>query len=207
MTTASNMTDSVVLDPAGSDDVGGAGALGGVGDVFPVPVLAGRNASFNALLGYNTSYNGTGNDTWWTSTVGPPSGQNNGPYMELWKAIIITIILGFIIIGTIVGNVLVCTAVAIVRKLRTPSNLLIVSLAVSDLLVALLVMPFAAMYEVMGRWMLGDRFCDAWTSLDVMLCTASILNLCMISVDRYVTSFISNVVLCYFSPFNKKTMG
>ena len=200
MTTASNMTDSVLLDPAaGSDDVVGAGAIGGGvdDDVFPVPVLGGggRNASFNALLGYNTSYNGTGNDTyWWTSTVRPPGGENNGPYMELWKAIIITIILGFIIIGTIVGNVLVCTAVAIVRKLRTPSNLLIVSLAVSDLLVALLVMPFAAMYEVMGRWMLGDRFCDAWTSLDVMLCTASILNLCMISVDRYVTSLIRNVV-------------
>ena len=186
MTTGSNMTDSVVLDH-GSDE--GAGAVGVDDDVFPVPVLGGRNASFHALLGYNTSYNGTGNDTYWMSTVGPPGGQNNGPYMELWKAIIITIILGFIIIGTIVGNVLVCTAVAIVRKLRTPSNLLIVSLAVSDLLVALLVMPFAAMYEVMGRWMLGDRFCDAWTSLDVMLCTASILNLCMISVDRYVTSF------------------
>ena len=191
MTTESIMTDNLVLDPGSHE---GAGAMGKDDDVFPVPVLGGKNVSFNALLGYNTSYNGTGNDTYWMTTLGPPSGQNNGPYMDLWKAIIITIILGFIIIGTIVGNVLVCTAVAIVRKLRTPSNLLIVSLAVSDLLVALLVMPFAAMYEVMGRWMLGDRFCDAWTSLDVMLCTASILNLCMISVDRYVTSFLRKVI-------------
>jgi 5-hydroxytryptamine receptor 7 len=65
-----------------------------------------------------------------------------------WAAALIVFICSLIIVGTIVGNVLVCTAVSIVRKLRTPSNWLIVSLAVSDLLVALLVMPLAVVYEV-----------------------------------------------------------
>jgi len=55
----------------------------------------------------------------------------------------------YIIVGTVLGNTLVCAAVGIVRCLRTPSNLLIVSLAVSDLLVACLVMSFAAHYEVL----------------------------------------------------------
>jgi len=108
----------------------------------------------------------------------------SGPY-EMWAIVLITLTCGIIVVGTVVGNILVCTAVAIVRKLRTPSNLLIVSLAVSDLLVAVMVMPFATMYEVMGRWALGKAVCDMWTSLDVLLCTASILNLCAISVDRY----------------------
>jgi len=106
------------------------------------------------------------------------------PY-KTWAVILITLTCGIIMVGTVVGNILVCTAVAIVRRLQTPSNLLIVSLAVSDLLVAIMVMPFATMYEVMGRWALGKAVCDMWTSLDVLLCTASILNLCAISVDRY----------------------
>ena len=101
-----------------------------------------------------------------------------------WQAWLIVVTCGLIVIGTIVGNILVCTAVAIVRRLRTPSNLLIVSLAVSDLLVAVLVMPLAAAYETTGSWEHGQPVCDMWTSLDVMLCTASILNLCAISIDR-----------------------
>jgi 5-hydroxytryptamine receptor 7 len=105
------------------------------------------------------------------------------PYTE-WQTWLIVSTCGLIVIGTIVGNVLVCTAVAIVRRLRTPSNLLIVSLAVSDLLVAVLVMPLAAAYETTGSWEHGQPVCDMWTSLDVMLCTASILNLCAISIDR-----------------------
>jgi len=35
-----------------------------------------------------------------------------------------------------------------------------------------------------GVWGLGDALCDAWVACDVMCCTASILNLAAISVDR-----------------------
>ena len=34
-------------------------------------------------------------------------------------------------------------------------------------------------------WLLGWVVCDAWISLDILLCTASILSLCAISIDRY----------------------
>lgn len=106
------------------------------------------------------------------------------PYEE-WQQIVIAIVLGFIIICTVIGNSLVCISVAIVRRLQSPSNLLIVSLAVADLFVGLLVMPLAAVLEINGSWILGPIVCDMWTTTDVLLCTSSILNLCAISVDRY----------------------
>ncbi|XP_026296903.1 serotonin receptor 7 isoform X2 [Apis mellifera] len=108
----------------------------------------------------------------------------NSPY-TVTQAILIALVLGSIIVGTVIGNILVCVAVFLVRKLRRPCNYLLVSLAVSDLCVALLVMPMALLYEISGNWSFGAIMCDLWVSFDVLSCTASILNLCMISVDRF----------------------
>lgn len=100
-------------------------------------------------------------------------------------AILLATLFLIVIVVTIIGNVLVCVAVRLVRKLRRPSNYLIVSLAVSDLCVAIMVMPVATVYDILGSWPFGPVICDFWVSSDVLSCTASILNLCMISVDRY----------------------
>jgi len=107
----------------------------------------------------------------------------DSPYSPV-KAVLIALLLLCVVLVTFVGNVLVCVAVCLVRKLRRPCNYLLVSLAVSDICVAILVMPMALLYEVMGRWDFGRVMCDLWVSFDVLSCTASILNLCMISVDR-----------------------
>jgi hypothetical protein len=94
-------------------------------------------------------------------------------------------VLGTIILSTIVGNVFVVAAVVLERNLRNVANYLVASLAVADLMVAALVMPLAAVNEVSTRWFLGKELCDAWTSIDVLCCTASILHLVAISLDRY----------------------
>ncbi|KAM7143190.1 histamine H2 receptor isoform 1-T6 [Molossus nigricans] len=90
-----------------------------------------------------------------------------------------------LIVITVAGNVVVCLAVGLNRRLRTLTNCFIVSLAITDLLLGLLVLPFSAFYQLSCRWSFGKVFCNIYTSLDVMLCTASILNLFMISLDRY----------------------
>ncbi|NXG90346.1 DRD5 protein, partial [Stercorarius parasiticus] len=94
-------------------------------------------------------------------------------------------LLALLILWTLFGNVLVCAAIVRYRHLRSKvTNIFIVSLAVSDLLVALLVMPWKAVAEVAGYWPFG-AFCNVWVAFDIMCSTASILNLCVISVDRY----------------------
>ncbi|XP_018784687.1 PREDICTED: octopamine receptor Oamb isoform X3 [Bactrocera latifrons] len=95
-------------------------------------------------------------------------------------------ILLFIILLVISGNSLVIAAVFCSNKLRSVTNYLIVNLAVADLLVGLTVLPFSAIWEVFKIWIFGDVWCRMWLAVDVWMCTASILNLCAISLDRYV---------------------
>ncbi|XP_044522703.1 D(3) dopamine receptor [Gracilinanus agilis] len=91
-----------------------------------------------------------------------------------------------LILAIVFGNVLVCLAVLKERSLQTTTNYLVVSLAVADLLVATLVMPWVVYLEVTGGvWNFSRICCDIFVTLDVMMCTASILNLCAISIDRY----------------------
>lgn len=94
-------------------------------------------------------------------------------------------ILGVVILTTVIGNVFVIAAIVMEKGLQNVANYLIVSLAVADLMVACLVMPLGAMYEITSSWPLGPELCDMWTSADVLCCTASILHLLAIAIDRY----------------------
>lgn len=40
--------------------------------------------------------------------------------------------------------------------------------------------------KVVGEWHFSLIHCDILLTLDVMMCTASILNLCAISIDRWI---------------------
>ncbi|XP_062373306.1 alpha-2 adrenergic receptor-like [Sardina pilchardus] len=94
-------------------------------------------------------------------------------------------LVSFLILFTIVGNVLVVIAVLTSRALKAPQNLFLVSLATADILVATLVMPFSLANELMGYWYFGKVWCGIYLALDVLFCTSSIVHLCAISLDRY----------------------
>ncbi|CAH1238683.1 HTR1A [Branchiostoma lanceolatum] len=118
------------------------------------------------------------NDTVNTTMFEPP------PPSLTWTVLTATS-LSIVALTSILGNALVLVTLTVERHLRTPANSLIGSLAVADLLVSLLVMPISASYELTQTWRLGRAMCDIWTILDVTCCTASIMSLCIIALDRY----------------------
>ncbi|XP_016424678.1 alpha-2B adrenergic receptor-like [Sinocyclocheilus rhinocerous] len=91
------------------------------------------------------------------------------------------------ILFTIVGNILVIIAVLNSRSLRGPQNLFLVSLAAADILVATLIIPFSLANELMGYWYFRSVWCEIYLALDVLFCTSSIVHLCAISLDRYMS--------------------
>ncbi|NP_001397122.1 D(2) dopamine receptor isoform 2 [Mus musculus] len=116
----------------------------------------------------------------WSRPFNGSEGKPDRPHYNYY-AMLLTLLIFIIVFG----NVLVCMAVSREKALQTTTNYLIVSLAVADLLVATLVMPWVVYLEVVGEWKFSRIHCDIFVTLDVMMCTASILNLCAISIDRY----------------------
>lgn len=114
-----------------------------------------------------------------------PSGFGITLAVPAWEAICTAIILTLIIISTIVGNILVILSVFTYKPLRIVQNFFIVSLAVADLTVAILVLPLNVAYSILGQWVFGIYACKLWLTCDIMCCTSSILNLCAIALDRY----------------------
>ncbi|MCP9258169.1 SERotonin/octopamine receptor family [Dirofilaria immitis] len=102
------------------------------------------------------------------------------------KVAIIGAFLTVLIMACIIGNLFVITAILVERDLKNqPQYYLIFSLAIADLLVGLIVTPLGAWSTIMRAWTFGVILCDFWISIDVLVCTSSILHLVAIALDRY----------------------
>ncbi|KAK2579904.1 hypothetical protein KPH14_007584 [Odynerus spinipes] len=99
--------------------------------------------------------------------------------------ILASIVATLLMIVIVVGNMLVIIAIATEKALKNIQNWFIASLAVADFFLGLVIMPFSLANEIMGYWIFGYLWCDIYSAMDVLLCTASIMNLCLISLDRF----------------------
>ncbi|XP_005360979.1 trace amine-associated receptor 5 [Microtus ochrogaster] len=86
---------------------------------------------------------------------------------------------------TVLGNLFVVFAVSYFKVLHTPTNFLLLSLALADMLLGLLVLPLSTVRSVESCWFFGDFLCRLHTYLDTLFCLTSIFHLCFISIDRH----------------------
>ncbi|XP_064871497.1 trace amine-associated receptor 13c-like [Oncorhynchus nerka] len=106
----------------------------------------------------------------------------------LSTSIYITLYIFFSLISavTVFLNILVIISISHFKQLHTTTNLLIFSLAVSDLLVGLIVIPVVTVALMESCWDFGEYFCVFQIYITFLCTSLSLGNLVLISIDRYV---------------------
>nr|XP_020483730.1 trace amine-associated receptor 13c-like [Labrus bergylta] len=94
------------------------------------------------------------------------------------------ILLSFISLVTAALNLLVIISISHFKQLHTPTNFLLLSLAISDFFVGLL-MIFQIML-IDGCWLLGDLICTLYQYIAYIVTSSSVGTMVLISIDRYV---------------------
>lgn len=89
-----------------------------------------------------------------------PTAISTFSYPELELAIRVTLY-AVIFLMSVGGNVLIIVVLGLSRRLRTVTNAFLLSLAVSDLLLAVACMPFTLLPNLMGRFIFGTVVCKA----------------------------------------------
>ncbi len=97
---------------------------------------------------------------YFTDTTSNYTTQNSTAEVEVdtnWSVLSLIVI----IIATTIGNILVCLAVCWEKRLQNMTNYFLMSLAIADLLVSILVMPLGMVIEMYGKCILYLSFCSS----------------------------------------------
>lgn len=85
----------------------------------------------------------------------------------------------------IFGNMLVCYIVYSNKAMQTVTNLFITNLALSDILLCILAVPFTPLYTFIDRWIFGRIICHLVSYAQGTSIYVSTLTLTAIAIDRY----------------------
>ncbi|XP_067240464.1 trace amine-associated receptor 13c-like [Chanodichthys erythropterus] len=111
---------------------------------------------------------------------------------------------------TVCGNLLVIISVSHFKQLHTPANILILSLAVTDLLVGVFVMPLHLSWLIESCWISGPLMCSVFNFVTFQATSVSVHTVTLIAVDRFLalrlpfvySEKISPTVICIATLFN-----
>ncbi|XP_062393386.1 trace amine-associated receptor 13c-like [Sardina pilchardus] len=100
--------------------------------------------------------------------------------------ILMYIFFSSISVSTVLLNLLVIISISHFKQLHTPTNLLILSLAVADLFIGLIVMPVEGSQLIETCWYFGDTLCNIFPIISSVALSGSLGSLVLISIDRFI---------------------
>ncbi|MEQ2302816.1 hypothetical protein AMECASPLE_010589 [Ameca splendens] len=118
---------------------------------------------------------------------GHPGGGTLRTTLSPTGHLVVAVCLGFIGAFGLLNNLLVLVLFCRYKMLRSPINLLLINISVSDLLVCVLGTPFSFAASTQGRWLIGEEGC-VWYGFANSLCgIVSLISLAVLSYERYST--------------------
>ncbi|XP_053678037.1 uncharacterized protein LOC128728435 [Anopheles nili] len=165
-------------------------------DQYYAPGADGSNLSlaFGDVLRENVStaiveaYNLTGGSLGGTSTVstlpGPGSHAGRGGEGSFQNQLIIPLY-AIIFLLSVVGNLLVILTLAQNKRMRTVTNVYLLNLAISDLLLGVFCMPFTLAGQVLRRFVFGSVMCKLIPYFQAVSVSVAVWTLVAISLERY----------------------
>ncbi|XP_073347859.1 vertebrate ancient opsin-like [Pagrus major] len=101
--------------------------------------------------------------------------------------LVVAVCLGFIGTFGLLNNLLVLVLFCRYKMLRSPINLLLINISISDLLVCVLGTPFSFAASTQGRWLIGEVGCVWYGFANSLFGIVSLISLAVLSYERYST--------------------
>uniref|UniRef100_A0A3Q3J3X3 G-protein coupled receptors family 1 profile domain-containing protein n=1 Tax=Monopterus albus TaxID=43700 RepID=A0A3Q3J3X3_MONAL len=106
--------------------------------------------------------------------------------------VVLSVVLGFIMTFGFLNNLIVLLLFCKFRKLRTPVNMLLLNISVSDMLVCLFGTTLSFASSIRGKWLLGRSGCNWYGFINSCFGIVSLISLVILSYDRYSTLTVYN---------------
>lgn len=94
-------------------------------------------------------------------------------------------LLGLIIFAAVMGNTLILASLYRFSCLQTKTNAFVLNLAIADMFLAVLAMPFTLVSSIKYDWIFGNVMCQTAAVLNSIFCEASIMTLAFVSLERF----------------------
>ncbi|XP_044146948.1 vertebrate ancient opsin-like [Bufo gargarizans] len=85
------------------------------------------------------------------------------------------------------NNLLVLVLFCQYKVLRSPINMLLMNISLSDLMVCILGTPFSFAASIQGRWLIGEAGCIWYGFVNTLFGIVSLISLAVLSYERYYT--------------------